>query len=468
MMNKADQIPQALPPATEQQRPEEFYAERIGNFDAERKIFSEYVRIISPSKGELHVLDFEYRQGQDNAAAAIAERENAQQELRKLRKEISMAKEELRALTEGQESRREQIERLSELSQPVQRDTTYLILDRYLSRGEQMQYKGVTVTSAIDLDRLAQASSSEIGGEVSDAHVGTQQGGDSNAARGGKGGGKGNGNGKSPGGSGGSSNSSSSNSSTGIVTSSKHYMKNVRTGDIIQLETRLDEETSKATNGLSKMQTALREVDEGSSRLDVAVTSTLEAARGEASALINEVDRLDYQGFLSVSELLRLRLRIMIAQREEVEELSRLHADKAFFLAKEKQTREQLVADMALMKRRLKAEASNSTRDFQSQHVSLDATLAKLKRRIQNHSQQRKANDAKHENTEQMYLMAKDRYMRLKRRNALEMEGFASEATMLKNRLKQLEKLYVQQNRQGGGGGGAGGIGRFINNRTPR
>jgi len=67
-----------------------------------------------------------------------------------------------------------------------------------------------------------------------------------------------------------------------------------------------------------------------------------------------------------------------VAQREEIEELAQLKSDKEFFAARETQMREQLLSDMALMKRRLKAEATNSTRDFQSQALALDSQLLKL------------------------------------------------------------------------------------------
>ena len=41
------------------------------------------------------------------------------------------------------------------------------------------------------------------------------------------------------------------------------------------------------------------------------------------SALIAENDRYDHQCFLSVVELLKLRARVMVSEREEVEELDR-------------------------------------------------------------------------------------------------------------------------------------------------
>ena len=115
--------------------------------------------------------------------------------------------------------------------------------------------------------------------------------------------------------------------------------------------------------------------------MDSIVSQSLEKSKEEASVLIDEVDKLDYQGYLAVAELLDLRLKIMKAQREEIEELAQLRADKEYFSHREKSMREQLISDMALMKKRLRAEATNSTKDFHDQLLSLDTLLLKLKKR---------------------------------------------------------------------------------------
>lgn len=49
----------------------------------------------------------------------------------------------------------------------------------------------------------------------------------------------------------------------------------------------------------------------------------LEIPRMEAAYMISENNKYDHQCYISVSELLKLRLRILIAQREEMEELDR-------------------------------------------------------------------------------------------------------------------------------------------------
>ena len=360
----------------------QFFRQRIASFENERRIFNDYIALITPSKGELHVLDWEYRQGLSNAAAAVSERDRIEGELKKLLKDISSTKEEIKKLNKSSDARRQQIERLSELSQPVQKDATYLVIDRYLNRNDAVLADGASSTS-----------------------------GDGGISKGDRSG------------------------------SSKMLAKHIRTGDIVQLENKVEEETRRVLTLINTLDVALKEVNEGSARLDIAVTESLELRRQEAAALVKEVDRLDVQGYLSVAELLRLRLKIMSAQREEIEELERLHNDKVFFAAKEAQMRDQLVSDMSLMKRRLRAEAAASSKDFQSQHETLDALLFKLKKKEIMLSQDEKSSTSKYEQLHQVFTMAKERYERLRRRNNLEKEGYSNEASMLKAKLKTLEAI---------------------------
>ena len=265
---------------------EVFYRSRIAGFENERRIFAEYIALITPSKGELHVLDWDYRQGIANAESAVKEKERVENELKRLQKEIEAAREQIKQMGKQSDARRTQIERLSELSQPVQKDATYLVMDRYLNRNDAMLQQGSDGPKRVPVG----------GGVVAEKEKER-------------------------------------------IPSSKLYAKQIRTGDIIQLENKLEEETRRVQSVVNDLSLALKEVDEGSARLDIAVTERLEVKRREAADLVNEVDKLDYQGFLSVAELLRLRMKITRAQREEVEELERLQSDKVFFAAKEQQMR---------------------------------------------------------------------------------------------------------------------------------
>ena len=101
--------------------------------------------------------------------------------------------------------------------------------------------------------------------------------------------------------------------------------------------------------------------------------------------------------------------------------------------------RHQLLTDMNLMKKRLKAEAANSTKDFHAQYVSLDHLLVKLKKRNKALAEEMEKHDGSTEKLERLQEVAKQRYMKLKTRHALEMEGYHNEAKMLKDRLRKLE-----------------------------
>jgi hypothetical protein len=356
---------------------EEFYKQRLATFEVEREIFNQYVQSIKPNKGELHLLDWEYRNGIENAAALVNNRENEASNLNRLQKEISHKAHELKALRGRQETRIAQIQRLSELSHPVERDTTYIIPDRFAARENMNLYSGVLVTNSKAVN-----------------------------AKGGK---------------------------------QNLLIKTLRTTEIMQLEHKLEEETRKLTAGRNELDLALKEVSLGTKALDAVVMQSLEHSRDEAGVLVDEVDKLDVQGFLAVSELLHLRLKIMKAQREEIEELAQLRSDRQYFGAKEKDMRHQLLTDMNLMKKRLKAEAANSTKDFHSQYVSLDHLLAKLKKRNKALSEEVEKHDGSTEKLERIEEVAKQRYLKLKTRHALEMEGYHNEAKMLKDRLKKLE-----------------------------
>jgi len=396
----------------------EFYKSRIENFHVERDVFTKYLGMIQPNKGELHVLDWEYRSGIENAASAVHERQTIINDLQKRSREIEQKKQELSAMRSQQEYRIAQIQRLSELSQPVQRDTTYVVKDRYAARAAINMYSGVTITNGhIDIDSLS--DSSEAGSQNGDGS-GRKHAKDGHRKQG------------------------------ATHDGARNAIKSLRTGEVMMLEAKLEEETRKLNTSIEDLEISLKEVTVGTKALDKVVTHNLDLCREEAAALISEVDRLDHQGFLSVSELLSLRLRISVAQREEIEELAQLKSDREFFAARETQMREQLLSDMALMKRRLKAEATNSTRDFHGQALALDTQLLKLRKK--QNSLQEEMHQVEKTGVDQLTAKLKDqlkfseeRYTRLRQRNALETEGYNNEAAQLKTKLAGLEKLFEKQ-----------------------
>ena len=363
---------------------DEFYKARMSAFAVERDIFKQYIQVISPNKGELHLLDWEYRAGLENAAAAMNAKESEASNLERAVKEITHKKHELKSLRMKQENRIAQIQRLSELSHPVERDTTYLVPDRFSQTEEMNLYSGVLVANSQAVNKYNNDTQSKPG-------------------------------------------------------KSANLIKTLRTTEIMQLESRLEEATRKLKSSKSELDMALKEVNLGSGSLDVIATQALEKSKEEASDLITEVDKLDYQGYLAVAELLHLRLKIMKAQREEIEELAQLRSDKEYFHHREKNMREQLISDMSLMKKRLRAEAANSTKDFHDQYINLEALQLKLKKRCATLEEEASKNEGSSDHLKELAEHAKQRYLKLRTRHSLEMEGFHNEAKMLKAQLKKLE-----------------------------
>jgi hypothetical protein len=118
--------------------------------------------------------------------------------------------------------------------------------------------------------------------------------------------------------------------------------KPMKTGEVIKLENRLQSETLKTTSYLEDLRLSIREAEEERLRYrKIKVTSTVDDL-AEAKQLYQTVDEIEAQSFLAVSELLRLRVSILIAQREEVEQLELLQREKAFFVEKEEKTRQQV------------------------------------------------------------------------------------------------------------------------------
>lgn len=133
----------------------------------------------------------------------------------------------------------------------------------------------------------------------------------------------------------------------------------------------------------------------------------------------------------------------MVAQREEVDELERLSRGKKFFEEKTENARVQLMNDIKKMKNLLKLELAQASKDFNKQTQSLQKKcelMAIKEEKIQ--AAYNKTLGAGMKLREENEL-AIARYEKLRRRNALEMEGYHNEATKLRARLTNAQKLYA-------------------------
>lgn len=110
---------------------EYFYDDRIKNFEAERQKFTNYISLIKPNQRELHILQWEGKQQIDNATSIDNELVEYNDDLRIVVKQTNEAKIELQNIALKHIANQSQIQRLGELSQPVQRDITYFFDDKY-------------------------------------------------------------------------------------------------------------------------------------------------------------------------------------------------------------------------------------------------------------------------------------------------------------------------------------------------
>jgi hypothetical protein len=253
---------------------EDYFKDRIGRFEDERKIYSDYFALILPDKEKRHNLEWENRKLEDATFAAKTTADNLDKELAKIKLQITASKHEIALMKSTKEMRLQQIARLSELSQPIEHDTTYIIREHFIS-------------SVNDPRKTNQIKKYD-------------------------------------------------------PLKNNNPYKLARTGEVTKLEKQLSDETIRTSSLLQDFNLAFQAAEEDRSHFLSCTDQDVETYYTEARALLVEDDHFEIQCFLAVSELLKLRLRISVAQREEVEELQRLQVDKRYFSDKEEQTREQV------------------------------------------------------------------------------------------------------------------------------
>jgi len=377
---------------------EYFYDDRIKNFDEERLKMTQYINLIKPNQRELHILQWEGRQQDENANILDHEILAYDEELQRINYKMDEARIELQNSSQKHIAQKVQIQRLNELSQPVQRDTTYLFDDKY------------SYTAPIDTKKKGKINTL----------LPSQK------------------------------NKDTKNEPSNVVPTHLKSFKQQKTGEIVRIEGKLNDETKKLKSKYHDFQTLVHSVEgsifenkENSNRL-------LETSRYEASRLISDNDRLDHQCYLSVSELLKLRLRIMIAQREEVEELDKLNEEKIDCEKSEIFLRNQLISDIQELRDNLKKDLEGREIEFSGQIEEVSKKCEKLKKK-KNLELSNKKNLRSTKIIEKLEIdvaYAQERYERLRRRNVLEMEGYNNEATMLRLRLSHIEKVYSARKRR--------------------
>ena len=218
----------------------------------------------------------------------------------------------------------------------------------------------------------------------------------------------------------------------------KMVSRRYRTGEIVKLESQLTDMNQQIAKNCGALLLRIAELKSEISKKEENNFEDVKQDYAQAAEMIEELEKVDFQCFRTVRETLQLRLRLMISQREEIEENENLAKDKNYFDKKEAEARRQLVEDTTTGKKRLDKELANTTKEYQRQLDELDHQAEQLKRAQK--SVQDKMESGAVEHLHQRYDIVKGRYIKLKKRHALEMEGFNAEADILKNKIKKLQK----------------------------
>ena len=211
-----------------------FYNERIKQIPAERAQFSHYVSLIKPNARELHLLQWETRKPEVSSSADEEGNINNEEmdmfetEFRKTNQQLLDARSEFEALQAAQATKRSQIEKLSELPQPVQRDTTYLFDDKY-------SYRVTNSASTSSSNGLPKSSLMKLAFGLKSVETNANSSSTNNLPP------------PPP-----PSSSSSSSSSFGKI----------KTGEVVKLETSIKQETERIIGHLNEFQQYLHQIKE--------------------------------------------------------------------------------------------------------------------------------------------------------------------------------------------------------------
>jgi coiled-coil domain-containing protein 77 len=358
---------------------DEFYNERVASFDKERNLFDHYLRLIKPEQNEAHGLEWESRSLQEESRLARQAAESVEERLKHVHHEIASVSREIQELQHAAALRNEQIKRLSHLARPVCHDVTYIYKDIFPAR-EMPAVPAKSPKSGVKAFELGEAE-----------HT-------------------------------------------------KDLFKIIKTGEVVKLERRIQEETIRATSHLHDLRLALQEAEEERSRAKQQHQILRDEEIYQATLLWKEADHNELQCYHAVSELLRLRHRILIVQRREIEELEQLQKEKEAFLQKEGEVKRQCIESLTSIQLQTQHELKEVEMNFKQQLLDLENELKRWRKKERKLAKTEIKVGNKEVKLQGRLKQVKERYIGLKRRNALEMEGYRNQVRQLKQGLKHLDR----------------------------
>ena len=246
-----------------------------------------------------------------------------------------------------------------------------------------------------------------------------------------------------------SSSSQLTSNSNSRVTGLNSSSCRVKPAEIVQLETQLVIQTQHVTDNLQIFHRRINDAEIGIHKTKDKADASVDMDHTDISLLVDENDHLNQQCFLAVSELFKLRVRMLSNQREDFEELDQLYHEKCHFAGLEEEIIEILHHDIHEITQRLRREIMALEQECTEKELIFDQRRDKiLAKQELCTDEKRAAVQVKVDKLEEQWILGEQRLTHLQERHALEMEGFNAEASMLRKRWEKALKQQQQQQQQ--------------------
>lgn len=346
-----------------------------------------------------------FRDKLEEKAALEAEIASLDEQILEMRNEHKLKQQEITNQKISQSMRQSQIARLSGLSQPIELDQTYFFVDRHAGKN------GSPSSVSVVEENLAPVN----GGIGKIGHM--------------------------------------------------------RTGEAVLLEARLLDISRLLDGHLNAFSGKVSAVNTSGSSLimmEGELSNSRTKLKSEANALVEELDKTEHSLFATMFEVLNLRLRMIVAQRKEVEMREALTADRHAFRVEEAS----ILADMEKQLMRTKA---HFERDLNARTHTYEKQLKLSTKKLENLDSlnPQEAVEKKERVLREKLQIVQNRcleafqsidisfcmqfiialcvlsfrYEQLKKRHALEVEGYGNEAKALRKKLQHILTILKQQSR---------------------
>jgi hypothetical protein len=216
-------------------------------------------------------------------------------------------------------------------------------------------------------------------------------------------------------------------------------LKRVTSGKEAKLEADLQREMREANELKTSINKYLDSIEGRSVQYTSSFSKSVASLKAEAERLLAEAERIDMVSYTTVVELLSLRLKVMVIQREELEDSERLEKEIKYYSDKETSLHMQLNNEVTELNRKFDKEIQDNLREYQQQLSALSLQEVKLLQKTSG-ATTGDSSSAEVAALEREEAAAKARYEKLRLRNQLEMEGFNTESLALRKRLLAIER----------------------------